>query len=318
VPFEQRRIDIGDGLFVNTIVVEARQNTTEASERPPLVLLHGFAGAAGFWVRNLEALSAHQRVVAIDLVGFGRSSRPELDASLKPHEAEAWWVDSIEKWRQQMGFERMHLCGHSLGGFLASAYALKHPQRLHGLILASPAGIPHYDETARAESNRWRVNGPWLRRTLFTLAEWAWRNDVSPQDLIRWLGPWGAGWVKSGVTRRFNHVSEFDAADLSDYVYHTFVADKSGEVAFLRLFDPWPLTAKDPLVKRVDRFAPSVPTLTLFGQHDWMKNEQATAWAQTVGQVQIIPACGHQLFIENPSAFNAAVSDFCLAHGKKH
>lgn len=61
------------------------------------------------------------------LAGFGRSSRPDFsnDAS----EVEAQFVKSIEEWRREMKLSQMILLGHSMGGFLAGAYAINYPER---------------------------------------------------------------------------------------------------------------------------------------------------------------------------------------------
>jgi cardiolipin-specific phospholipase len=51
-------------------------------------------------------------------------------------------VDALEEWRIKRGLDKFTLLGHSLGGYLAVAYALKYPGHLNKLILASPVGIP--------------------------------------------------------------------------------------------------------------------------------------------------------------------------------
>jgi pimeloyl-ACP methyl ester carboxylesterase len=59
--------------------------------------------------------------------GFGRSSRPTFshDALV----AERQLVDSVEEWRREMQLDKIILLGHSLGGFLASSYAIHYPDR---------------------------------------------------------------------------------------------------------------------------------------------------------------------------------------------
>lgn len=92
-----------------------------------MVLLHGFGGGVGLWAQNLDTLSQRRPVFALDLLGFGRSSRPMF--STDTQQAEDQFVESIEQWRAKMGLESVILLGHNLGGYLAVSYAIKYPGR---------------------------------------------------------------------------------------------------------------------------------------------------------------------------------------------
>ncbi|CAN0502437.1 unnamed protein product, partial [Laminaria digitata] len=98
------------------------------SGRPVLVLVHGYAAGNAFWMFVLKDLAAHFRVVCVELYGCGRSDRLPFNAK-GPAATERLVVESLEKWRAEMGIEEMVLCGHSLGGMIASAYAMAHPHR---------------------------------------------------------------------------------------------------------------------------------------------------------------------------------------------
>lgn len=103
------------------------------NKNTPIVLLHGYVSALAFWMLNLDEFSAHRPVYAIDLLGFGKSSRPCF--SDDPKEIEEQYVMFLERWRESMNIPKMILLGHSLGGFISSMYALKHPERVEHLIL---------------------------------------------------------------------------------------------------------------------------------------------------------------------------------------
>jgi cardiolipin-specific phospholipase len=123
-----------------------------------LVMLHGYGAGLGFFYKNFEGLSRNKgwRLYALDLLGMGRSSRPTFrvhakDQEGKIREAENWFIDALEEWRVQKRIDRFTLIGHSLGGYMAVAYALKYPGHLKKLILASPVGIPEDPYAVNAE-----------------------------------------------------------------------------------------------------------------------------------------------------------------------
>lgn len=101
-----------------------------------LVLLHGLSGSALWWRRNVPALAKHYRVVLPELVGFGRSPA----AKRPPPVAET--ADLLDGWMGEVGLERVHLVGHSMGGQISIHLAARHPSRLDRLVLVDAAGIP--------------------------------------------------------------------------------------------------------------------------------------------------------------------------------
>ncbi|TVY81735.1 putative cardiolipin-specific deacylase [Lachnellula suecica] len=114
-----------------------------------LVMLHGYGAGLGFFYRNFEGLSRVKgwKIYALDMLGMGRSSRPPFrvlakDQAGKITEAENWFIDALEEWRVLKKIDKFTLLGHSMGGYMAVAYALKYPGHLNKLILASPVGIP--------------------------------------------------------------------------------------------------------------------------------------------------------------------------------
>ena len=112
---------------------------TEAGQGAPVVLLHGGGpGATGVsnYVRNIDALAQHFRVIVPDLPGYGQSSK-ELDFS-DPFGDLATAVRGL---LDELGVDRAHLVGNSYGGAAALRLALDRPDKVDRLILMGPGGI---------------------------------------------------------------------------------------------------------------------------------------------------------------------------------
>ncbi len=102
---------------------------------PDLVLLHGIGGDADDWAFCLNALSQSHRIVALDLLGFGRSHKPHIDYSI------AGFVELLQRFQPAVGIERASLVGHSLGGWIAASFALHFPATVDKLVLVDAAGL---------------------------------------------------------------------------------------------------------------------------------------------------------------------------------
>ena len=75
---------------------------------PQIVLIHGFEASSMIFFKMFQRLKKNYHVILIDLLGMGCSSRPPFLARTKD-EAEAYYIQSIEKWREQMKLEKMNL-----------------------------------------------------------------------------------------------------------------------------------------------------------------------------------------------------------------
>ncbi|MFQ5829566.1 MAG: alpha/beta fold hydrolase [Candidatus Methylomirabilia bacterium] len=96
--------------------------------QPTLCLIHGAGGNAGVWIRQLEGLADTARVIAIDLPGHGQSGGEacqEIDR----------YAAIVRGFIEGMKLSKVVLGGHSMGGGVAQAIALAHPDLLGGLVL---------------------------------------------------------------------------------------------------------------------------------------------------------------------------------------
>ncbi len=101
----------------------------------PLVLIPGYGGDINIWVFNQEVLSAERAVYAVDLPGHGGSSKDAGDGDLD------FFVEVLAGFLDSQGIEKAHLAGHSMGGAVAAAFAMAHPDRVASATLIASAGL---------------------------------------------------------------------------------------------------------------------------------------------------------------------------------
>ncbi|NJN19945.1 MAG: alpha/beta fold hydrolase [Leptolyngbya sp. RL_3_1] len=103
-------------------------------DRPPLLLVHGFGASTDHWRKNIAALQTDFEVWAIDLLGFGRSAKPDRAYS------GALWREQLHDFIQAKIGRPAVLAGNSLGGYACLCVAAAHPETVAGVILLNSAG----------------------------------------------------------------------------------------------------------------------------------------------------------------------------------
>lgn len=129
--------------------------TTDVSRRytsnaPVAVLLHGHSMCATYWYRNIDDIaSLGYRVLAVDLLGWGWSSRPHSNVKNADDSVE-WYVRSLHGALAKMNLGQILLVGHSLGGYVALEYTRRYPEVVRKLIVVSPAACTSQISLSRA------------------------------------------------------------------------------------------------------------------------------------------------------------------------
>lgn len=298
----------GNSRTINTLIIDQEDVDVPATGRNNVVVCHGFGSGLGFFYRNLSPLSRlipNSRVYAVDWLGMGRSGRPAFPM-FRPEvsdvqEAIDFFLDAFEEWRQQQpGLERFVLLGHSMGGYLAAIYALRHPERIQRLILASPVGLPEQTEAGVAVTGRRMPS--WVTRL--------WNANYTPQGVMRGLGPFGPRMAAGYINGRFSFLPPGERQLLGNYFYHICADKPSGEYALAALLAPgaW---AREPLHRRLPDLR--MPCTFLYGQHDWMDKRHAEEAAQRMHDaiVHSVEGADHHLYIDNPGEFNRLVAEAC-------
>jgi pimeloyl-ACP methyl ester carboxylesterase len=134
--------------------------------KPPLLLVHGFGASTDHWRKNVQGLASEWEVWAIDLLGFGRSAKPDIVYSGN------LWQQQLNDFIKEVVGQPTVLAGNSLGGYASLCVAANHSENVRGLILLNSAG-PFSDTESNRQPNlaqkllRSMLLQPWASYLLF-------------------------------------------------------------------------------------------------------------------------------------------------------
>lgn len=249
----------------------------------------------GFMIKNFDAVSNNPNwcVHAIDLKGYGLSSRPNFDKKVSINE---FFIDSIEEWRIKRGLtnNRNLVCSHSLGSYISLLYNFKYPDTIKKLLLVSPAGI---------------YSPPNLQLNIPKWFCYLWENlNISPFIPIRLSGPFGSLIASGWTFRRFAKLSKLEQSLLHDYAYKIFNKRGSGEYYMYEILSPGAI-AKKPLLNEIHKV--NCDTHWSFGDEDWMPKESGLKSCEIIkektnfnSEFKIFKNAGHHIYLDNITDFN--------------
>lgn len=246
----------------------------------PVIFLHAFPLNRQMWAGEIQALLTEQRyrLIALDWRGFGES---EITSSpIKPViSTMVMFADDIAGLMDALGIRQAVLCGLSMGGYAAFAFAHKYPQRLRGLILADTRPG---DDAPEARANRERVA---------QLAESQGTGTIADLQLPRLI---------SSYTRQHHPEVEPRVRQLIDAATPQGIAAASRGMAVR-------IDSSD-LLDEI-----TCPTLVIAGAEDALISPQvARDYAARIpgAQFVLIPHAGHLSNLEQPQAFIQTIRQF--------
>ncbi|MCA3105905.1 MAG: alpha/beta hydrolase [Rhodocyclaceae bacterium] len=241
----------------------------------PLVLLHGVGSGARSWGWQLGTLSARCRVIAWDCPGYGGSTALPMETP----DADDY-ADALLGLIDALGVDRMHLVGHSLGTIQALRLALRHPERILGLTLASlSAGHARLPEAERIRLREARL------------------SDLAALGVAGMAKKRGPRLLSDGAT-------DTQRQAVVDTMSMLRPDGFTQAVKLLTLADTKADLARLPI---------SMPVQVVYGEHDVVTTPASILEVASVRPdvpVRVIPGAGHACYIEQPAAFDAILLDF--------
>ncbi|MFD2514104.1 alpha/beta fold hydrolase [Pontibacter locisalis] len=265
----------------------------EGKGKETIVFIHGLGSYLPAWEKNISELKSNYRTIALDLPGYGKSSKENVQVSMEGY------AKTVLELMDKLEIKKATLAGHSMGGQIAITAALQAPERVKSLILAAPAGLETFTEQ---------------QKQLFKMT-------VTPESIQASTPEQVAANYKSNfyiMPADAQHMVDERLQMMKSEQFDDYSKAVAGSVAAM---------VNEPVYEKLPQL--NVPTLIVFGEQDalipnkYLNPTLTTKNVAAVGkeriqnsQVILIPEAGHFLQFEQPEAFNKAVHDFLKKSAK--
>ncbi|WP_435362102.1 alpha/beta fold hydrolase [Haloarchaeobius sp. DFWS5] len=253
----------------------------ERGDGPVVVFVHGMIMSTTMWEQQLDALSDEYRTIAYDVRGHGHTGGSDVS----PYSI-SLFAEDLNALLDTLDIDRAVVCGLSMGGAVAQAFAAAHPEKVAGLVLADTFHVGPQSLTGRAAMANLRFLGR-LDRV------------VGYKTLNRWQLRVG-NWLLPGVSGDEETIQRLveDGA--------TIPHDE-----FVKIADA---TARFPK-SDLDLSVVTAPTLVMHGEYVpsavvESAERLAEQLAHTDPEIRVVPGGGHASNVDNPEFFTSAIREF--------
>jgi len=249
----------------------------EKGDGPAVILVHGWFHDSQMWSRNIDALATGFRVYALDLWGFGYSTRRAIDWGYPLYSSQ------IIHFMDALGIDRASLVSQSMGAGASMLFATHHRNRVEKLVLVSPAGLPNSASFA---------DKPTLRQCLKALLL---NLDGSRRLILKTMFVYDESSIADGYFEeltRFHRVRGTNKV-LLDILHKDF-------------FGTLPLK-----IYRLG--AMGIPILIVCGRHDKAISSELAEKTHRMlkgSRLEVMEQCAHCANYEQPDRFNELAVDF--------
>lgn len=262
---------------------DVRYHVEVSGTGPSLLLLHGFTGSAATW-QPYQAAFGDMRTIAPESLGHGRSDAPSDPARYRMERC----IEDLTAILDSFGERRINVLGYSMGGRIALALALSHPERVAALILESASPGLASDAERRTRQ----------------AADEALADFIEREGMDRFV----ARWESQPLFASQQRLAEAVRARLRT---QRLAGNPLGLAGSLRGLGTG---AQPSFWDQLSTLAP--PTMVICGALDekFVAIGAKMAAANPRIRLESVPDAGHAVHLEQPAAFARLVLEFIAAH----
>ena len=277
-PYAVKKVELPEGIQVAYV--------DEGKGEQTIVFIHGLGSYLPAWKKNIEGLKGQFRCIAIDLPGYGKSSKGKYEGSMR------FYAEIVAEFIDALDLGKVALAGHSMGGQIAMVAALAYPDKVEKLVLVAPAGF----ET-------------------FTKGQKQWFRDVMTANGVKLTT---VEQIKINLAYNFYRLPKDAEFMITDRINMRTASDFDAYCYII------PQCVQGMVDDPVYEFLPQIqqPTLVIFGENDNLipnryLNPGATAGIARDGAgripnagLHLIPKAGHFVHFEKSDEVNELIKVF--------
>lgn len=277
-PYEVSKISLSEGVELAYV--------DEGTGPETIIFIHGLGSYLPAWKMNIDSLRKDYRCIAVDLPGYGKSSKGKYPGSM------TFFAGIIREFAQKMNLQEVTLAGHSMGGQIAIVAALGYPELVKKLILVAPAGFETFHKGQRE-----------------------WFREVFTPDLVKLTS---VNQIRENLGYNFYRFPESAAFMITDRIEMRSAIDFPGYCYII------PECVKGMVDEPVFDYLPDVsqPTIVFFGEYDnlipnrFLNGGKTEKYARMGAEripdctLHMIPEAGHFVQFESWKTVNHHILQF--------
>jgi pimeloyl-ACP methyl ester carboxylesterase len=262
--------------YINTLHIKS-------INKPIIVIIHGFASGLATFVNVYEKLYNIYDIYAIDLIGYGLSSKPIFSNDYIL--SETLFIDSIEAWRIKLNLKSIIICAHSFGCYISINYFNKYPDNVKSLILVEPWNFSEH-----------RINS-YSIIPMF--------NFINLLKILEPISYYLMFIVSYNICKNIskNLINKYN---IFNYLYYLNITS-TADIGFFSIIDNFYYPKKPLQINNSE-----LPLFIIYGKNTWLDIKSGIQFLQNRNKhtkLYIIPNAAHQVYAEQLHEFTSIINN---------